>query len=400
MELALFGDEFAVDEPPVGVEPADEVGAKRWVDAEIETLTALQRDLSTSGDGETAAVLAHVVKEHVESRQLWREAIDIHRSAAEHWRESGADLPELHAQLALATAELQVSRYPSAEHAAKRALDLARAADDRRGTATALGRLGELRWHQDDLHGALRLLGKALDILRELGDASAVARAVGNLGMVQSQLGDPRSAIDSLHEALSFFRGIDEHSTALKITNNIGGLYLEIGDNSAARQAFEEVLSKGRGLIGEMDLAISQSNLASLFEIPKETDRAVALASSAINIFRRSGALRHQAIAMNVMGRILLDSGNPDSALELHSEAYRIARSVGAPREEADALSGLDQAQRLLPNRQHGTGTVQYSPPTPDGFDDRPRGETATERTLDRYRELLRPESRATPDGS
>ncbi|MFD8596286.1 BTAD domain-containing putative transcriptional regulator [Kitasatospora sp. NPDC059646] len=400
MDLALFGDEFAMDDPLAAVEPAGGMGAKRWVAAEIETLMALHKDLSTSGDGETAAVLAHVVKEHVESRQLWREAIDMHRSAADHWRESGCDLPELHAQLALATAELQVSRYPSAEQAVQRALDLARAAGDRRGVAAALGRLGELRWHQDDLHGALRLLGEGIDILRELGDASALARAVGNLGMVQSQLGDPRSAIDSLHEALSFFRGIEEHSTALRITNNIGGLYVEIGDNSAARQAFEEVMSKGRGLIGEMDLAISQSNLASLMEIPGENDRAAALASSAIRIFRRSGALRHQAVAMNVLGRIVLGSGNPRSAFELHSEAYRIARSVGAPREEAEALSGLDQAQRLLPDHPRGCGAVQYRPPAPDGIDDRPRSGPTTDQTLDRYRELLRPESRATPDGS
>ncbi|MFJ5925738.1 AfsR/SARP family transcriptional regulator [Kitasatospora sp. NPDC092948] len=400
MELSLFGTEFTTEDPIAAVDPMYETAANHWVGAEIETLIELQRSLRTNGDRESAAVLAHTIKQHVESRQLWREAISIHRSATDYWRETGADLPELHAQLALAVAELRASHYPSAEQAAERALTLAQAAGDRRGIAAALGHLGELHWHQGDLRGALRLLSEAVAILRGLGDAAAVARAVGNLGVIQNELGDPRGAIDSLHEALSFFRGIDEHATALKITHNIGGLYLDIGDNAAARQAFEEVIGKGDGVIDEMALATAQLNLADLMEIPREIDLAVSMASSAVETFRRLDALRHQASAMNTMGRILLDSGNPESAFDLHSEALRIAHSVGAPREEMEARDGLDQAQRLLPGPVQRPGAASHSRPVAAGPDDLPHGGTTTEETLDRYRKLLQGEAGAEPGGS
>ncbi|OKJ08232.1 AfsR/SARP family transcriptional regulator [Kitasatospora sp. CB01950] len=400
IELATFSGEFTMGDRIFDADPAGGVGAEHWVATELASLIDLQKHLRTTGDHDSAAVLAHTLKEHVETRQLWREAIEIHRSAAEHWRERGAEAPELHAQLALATAELRVARYTSAERAGERALTLARASGDRRGIAAALGRLGELHWHQDDLHRAQRLLSEELDILRALGDAAAVARAVGNLGMVQSELGDTRGAIDSLHEALSFFRSIDERSTALKITNNIGGLYLELGDKSAARKAFEEVLSEGDGLIGAMDLAMSQSNLACLMELPEEFDRAVSLAASAIEIFRRSGALRHQAGAMNTMGEILLGSGSPESAFAAYSEAHEIARSIGAPRETVDALNGLDQAEPLLPSHLRRTGTAGHSRPAPTESGERTGTGTTTEETLDRYRELLRTEAHAKPGGS
>ncbi|MGW4381345.1 AfsR/SARP family transcriptional regulator [Kitasatospora sp. NPDC004531] len=373
--------------PTGSAEPGDEVEPNRWVSTEIDTLLSLQKHLQAVGDRESAAALTHVVREHVETRHMWREAMEIHRSAAEYWRDAGAVLHEMHAQLALATAELQVAHYPAAEQAAERALSLAQAAGDRRGAAEALGRLGQQHWHQDDLHSARQRLSEALGLLRELGDAEAVARAVGNLGMVQSELGDARGAIDSLSEALAFARRAGEEAMALRVTNNIGGLYLEIGDESAARQAFEYVQKSGEGLIGSMDMAICRTNLARLMDLPEERDKAISLADSAIHTFRQAGAVRHQASALNVMGRLLLLSGKPESAFDMHSEAHRIAHSIGAPREKVDALSGLDQAQRALPGHP---ALFESAGQAVDG--------AATEETLARYRKLLRSKVPPKPD--
>ncbi|GGQ59787.1 AfsR/SARP family transcriptional regulator [Kitasatospora griseola] len=397
IELTALRDTNAADSSTIGVQPTDTVEPNRWVAVEIATLLDLQKHLRVTEDRESAAVLAHVAREHVESRGLWREAIEMHRAAAEHWCEAGADLPELHAQLALAAAELQVAHYPAAEQAAERALALARTVGDLRGAAEALTRQGQLHSNQDDLRGALRWQREALDILREIGDAGAVARAVGNLGIVQSRLGDTSGAIDSLSEALSFARSAGESALALRIINNTGGLYLEIGDNVAARQAFEHVVRSGEGLIRELDLATAQTNLAQLMRLPQEADKALSLIDSAIHTFRQAGALQHQAGAMNVLGQITLASGNLESAFDLYSEAHRIAHSVGAPREKVDALSGLDQVERLLPSLRQQTRTAGSRRFERTGDGDRPDDGTTAVETLAHYRELLDTKAQPKP---
>ncbi|RKE18511.1 AfsR/SARP family transcriptional regulator [Streptomyces sp. TLI_171] len=391
MDLPSLSPLLTTEDPVIGPAWPGRLSPKAWLATETETLTALERRLRAAGDSESAAVLAHLIAAELDSRCLWPEAGEAHRAAAAHWRAAGADLAEMHAQLALSGAELKLARYPESARAAKRALALAHAGGEQRGAAEALGRLGALRWHQGDLHGALALQRESRSVLRQVGDAAAAARATANLGLVQSQLGDTRAAIDSLSEALSFFRTADEQAVALQITNNIGGLYLEIGDTVAARRAFEAVSEAGEGTISPVDLAVSRVNLSRLMEIPREFDSAIRLIDSSVEVFRRSGSLRQQADAMNAKGLALFRSGNPESAMELFAEAHRIASAIGASREAVDALNGLARVEEVRPGIavRARSGPAEISRGTAGGF--------APEDALAHYREVLRAEAPPNP---
>ncbi|MFD0562458.1 tetratricopeptide repeat protein [Kitasatospora saccharophila] len=280
----------------------------------------------------------------MDSAGLWREALDAHRSAADHWRDAGAAEPELHARLALAHYALRVSRYPDADHAARRALTLAQDTGDRRGTAEALGHLAQLHWRRGEPRQALTLQREALALLRALdAPTAAVAGALVNLGLLQNQLGEPEQALASLNEALSGFHACGDRTTVLRVTANIGALRLDTGDTAAAREALEYVSEHGEGIISEIDLAISRANLAEVLSAAGETGRSLLLIENSLRVFHRLGSLHRQAEAMNVKARILILTGNLESAGEVFAGALGIARSIHAPIEEESARRGLGQ---------------------------------------------------------
>ncbi|MEV7213566.1 BTAD domain-containing putative transcriptional regulator [Kitasatospora cineracea] len=339
------------------------VPAPGWLATETASLSDLEKSLRAGGDRRSAAVLAHVMNGRLDSECLWREAVDAHRSAAEHWREEGAAEPEMHAQLALAHYALRVSRYPDADRAAHRALTLARTVGDHRGAAEAMGHLAQLRWRQDDPREALTLQREVLEILRGLGTApAATAAALANLGMLQNRLGEPEQALDSLNEALSGFRSCGDRSALLRVTANMGALQIDIGDQ-AARDSLEYVSENGEGIIPEIDLAASRLNLAEVVSAAGEIDRALRLIEGSLRTFHRLGSLHRQAEAMNLKARVLLLSGNPESVGETYAGALGIARSIHAPREEATALQGLNR----LAEHWGEPGREPAAPPTPVG---------------------------------
>jgi tetratricopeptide (TPR) repeat protein len=55
-----------------------------------------------------------------------------------------------------------------------------------------------------------------------------------------------------------------------------------------------------------------------------------------------------EAWALNVLGTILLDTGQPDGALIRHADALRLAAETGNRKLEADAHSGLGHAHQRV----------------------------------------------------
>ncbi|MFJ5231805.1 AfsR/SARP family transcriptional regulator [Kitasatospora sp. NPDC088391] len=339
LPLRALSPELAEEPAPVPPEALRTVRAHSWLAAETETLLDLEKDLRTNGDPESAAVLAHLLAGRLDAEGLWPEAIGIHRAAAEHWRARGAEAPELHALLALSAVRSKVGRHPDAEHAARRALHLARTTADPRGTAESLGHLAQARWRQGDLPAALALQEEALSVLHELGAATATATA--NIGLLHGMLGDDETALHHLTEALADFRARGDRAAAVRTTMNIGGIHLRAGNHTAARNSLEFALQNGSGVVPVADMAAIRLNLAEIMSAAGEIAPALAVAEECLQVFHRLGILQRQAEAMNFKGMLLLRSGDPESAGEAYAGALAVARSIGSPQDEAAARCGL-----------------------------------------------------------
>lgn len=327
----------------------DEKTVKGWLAAELPGLTAIEQHARTTGMAEEAAWLAHVLAGHLESEGLWREAIEMHSAASDHWHTHGVPLPEAHALLALASVRIRAARYPDAARAAERALAIAREQGSAACTAEALEKLAAIHWHRSNLTTALSIQHEVIEIHRASQDQGNQARCLNNLGIILLHLGDSGAALAAFTEAGPLASGLKDTRLELKILGNIGGIHLGTRNPDAARIIFERILSTAVDILSPDDLATVRVNLAASLPLPEESARATELYRSALKTFRASGNRRTEADTMNGLGTVHRKSGQFTAAIEQHSRALELARSIGAQREQATALRGLGQAE-------HSTG--------------------------------------------
>jgi DNA-binding SARP family transcriptional activator len=341
-------------EPPAGEAPvatprmADATAARAWLAADLEALLAVEFRARQDGAAERAAWLAHVLGEFADSEGHWPEAVAMHQAAAAHWRAAGAPRAECRALLDLATVHARVGRYPKAADAAERALILARDSGDDIGTAEALGQLGVLQWHIGEYETGLTLHQQCLELRRRSGDTRDYGRSLNNVGIAHLYMGDYRSALENFTFALRAVREAGDVELQATFLNNLAEFHLRTGDTDAARAAFKEALAIGSVVLSETKRAVIRMNLAGAVAGSGEPDAALELCRSALTTFRRTGDIRHEAHALNGLGKVLLDAGHWSEAKSHHEGALRLARRIGASHDEAAALRGTGTAERAL----------------------------------------------------
>ncbi|MFJ9696138.1 AfsR/SARP family transcriptional regulator [Kitasatospora sp. NPDC101183] len=341
-----------------GLSPADslldeldwqsDTSIRTWLKAELPGLVAVENHARATGMPEEAAWLAHALADLLYAEGLWREATEMHRAASEHWRTHGVSLPESHALVALSAIRIRTARYPAAEEAAERALDIARSGGDTACAAEALKKLSEIRWHQSDLTSALSFQRQALDIHRKSGDTWNRTRSLNNIGAILLNSGNHEAALASFTEALPLATEMGDSRLKLLILGNLGGIHLSTRNPSAARDAFEQILAIGEDILSPNDFATVRVNLANSLPLPEEADRAAELLTLALHTYREAGNRRSESDALNGLGTVLRETGRLDAALDRHRSALDLARSIGAQREEATALRGLGQTENSL----------------------------------------------------
>lgn len=324
--------------------------AKDWLEAEHAGLVALTTHAHQVGLAETGAWLAHVLAGHLDAEAYWREAQDMHRAAAAHWRSRANDRQEAWALIDLGATLANASHNDSATGALERGLALARSEGDQDATANALGLLGRLRWNQSRLHESLAFQEEVLTIRLEQDDQLNVARCLANIGVLHRSMGNSEAAQDAYDSALPFARNFNDRVLELRILNNLGELHLTSGRNPAARDMFERILDIGDGLMPPVDLSVIRTNLAATLPIPDELERALSLYRSALATFREVGSARYESDSLNGLGETLAAAGRLQEAQDHHAAALELARSIGAAREEVAALRGLGQCEAALGN--------------------------------------------------
>jgi predicted ATPase/DNA-binding SARP family transcriptional activator len=90
----------------------------------------------------------------------------------------------------------------------ERSLELARAAGDARGAATARFRLGVVGWHDSDPAYVREAWEESARAFRELGDRIGEIQAIGNLGGLEWEAGDRTRAVPMVEEALAAAREV------------------------------------------------------------------------------------------------------------------------------------------------------------------------------------------------
>ncbi|HEY6834871.1 MAG TPA: adenylate/guanylate cyclase domain-containing protein [Gaiellaceae bacterium] len=168
----------------------------------------------------------------------------------------------------------------------------------------------------------------ALDWAIEAGEADAGLRLLWMLEMYWST-NDPlggRARVDALLAAAGEPVDAAAHARALRFR---GATYDFTGETALAETEYERAIEAFRLLGDELEAGHLGHRIA--FDAMHEGDleRARRLASEALELDRRTGNRRDEALALNVLGMVAFDQGDRENGLRLSLEAASVAGDLG-----------------------------------------------------------------------
>ena len=232
----------------------------------------------------------------------------------------------------------------------RRALDLARRAEDRLGEANVLKAIGDVQQFRDDRDGALGSYQQALALFREMGAKLGEANVLAALSrfMIDS---DPPQSQALLQQALTLREAIDDAYDMGADLGNYGIALLQRGRGAEALPYLERAraIFAARGiqhLLPQMDALIAQARGSGAAPAGPDPDSA--------QIIQRFLPL------LVAIARVALGDDGPRAAIEqalaqLEAKGWRLSAAVAriwAGERERDALvAGLDAQDTALIDR-------------------------------------------------
>lgn len=241
--------------------------------------------------------------------------------------------------------------YKAAEASARRALELAEAADDGRQLALALYHVAWAELRNERPHKALELGRRALAILVRVGDPAASARCKGVIGMAHEQIGDYGAARRSLLEALRYNREVGNLPQIASLLNNLGYVANVQGDYAAALTFLEEGLRVARESRARLNEIYILTNLAHTLNGVGDYAEAEAEARRGIDLCQ-SSRMPTYADFYTALSEACLGQGRVTEAVEAAQQALDTAREVEGPREVAAACRSLGMAIGAMSDSQ------------------------------------------------
>ncbi|WP_411143337.1 AfsR/SARP family transcriptional regulator [Streptomyces sp. x-80] len=318
--------------------------AKDWLTTERSNLLTAERHARTHGAPDRAALLSHALAGFLDAECHWTDTVRMHRHAVDHWERADDRRALRLALLDLSATHANTSDYAHAAEAGRRALALARAADDTDTTAEALRALGVLHWHLGKNDEALALYKETLEIHRASGNAWDLARSQNNIAISFLFLGDHHRARKYFCQAIENFQKLGDQRNLAKTLNNFGDLHTQMGEQGLARQTYEESLRIAKRIGSLSDQATVQVNLAGLLAATGD-ELALDMYQECLFIFRRLGDRKNEANSLIGLGKAHHLFGRPAEAATYHGKALELARNIGAAHEEVESLRRLGQAE-------------------------------------------------------
>ncbi len=178
-------------------------------------------------------------------------------------------------------------------------------ADARRAEACLKTSAGDAAWRQGsraESKAALRHYERAAGLWRSQGDDQAAAVAEIRMGRAWDTLGGTRQAVTHWEQALAWFRGRGRRDAPPSaLCNNLGGDYMTLGRIVRARSLFLEAMAGAK----------------------------------------RRGERYEEAVALNNLGILDRQAGDPWSALTLFEEARLDWREIGDRRGEGTTVENI-----------------------------------------------------------
>ena len=208
------------------------------------------------------------------------------------------------------------------------------------------------------LDHALALHQAAAEIAQAAGDRAGQATALNNLGYIYRLVGQYSAAISSLTPALSLYRDLGNQDAQVETLNLLGAVHNEIDDLPAAAAAAAEALTSARAAgdrSGEADALVTLA-IAQQDDIGYRA--ATEMYSQALALLREAGDQHGLARALTVAGITQKWLGDYGQAVSSFTEAATLSRDLGDPLYEGLALIRLGNVHRVTGDYQAAATAV------------------------------------------
>ena len=183
---------------------------------------------------------------------------------------------------------------------------------------------------------ASNYLEKALDLAKKQKDKPLEARVHFALGNLYSQMSDYQTALESYLKTLAMFEELGNRERLPGIYHNIGSLYQRLNNHAQALINFDKsiALAKETGNVeSEGFTLMAMSNIY----MEKDHEEAIRLSSRAKEIFRETGNLYNEIMAVLTIAQSHYKAENYSLASDFANRGLKLAKQTDYPKLVAEA---------------------------------------------------------------
>jgi predicted ATPase len=245
--------------------------------------------------------------------------------------ENGLDATHAYALFAKAWALFRLERLEEALPIAQEALEQSALSNRRDIMALSQNTLGAIYKYLGQYGASEEHQQLALQLFQEVGDQRRVAGVLNNLGETARLQRDYPKAHDYYQQAVTMANQIGERDWLVEFYSNLGYSQIKLGEFHDAEQAFLQAISVARETRPQED-AMLCIRLAEAYLFQEKWAAAIAAASEALSLARKSQQFAVEGEAWRVLGRV----------------AEKTAAPVPVGSSQHDAASCLAESKRVF----------------------------------------------------
>ena len=339
-----------------------------YVDTDADALEAHIADLSyhfyEAGEWGKALDYAKRAGEKAQSLETPRAAVQHFTralAAAHHWQQAP---PSDHLYRGRGLAYEILGEFESARKDLETALELARAAGDRRGEWQTLLELGKL-WRSRNYDQTNNYLRRARELARLLDDPTALAQSLNWIGTWYLFTEQPHEARRCHQEALTLFQSLNDQPGIAQTFDHLGMAHCVGGDQRQGAAHFKEAIALFQRLDNRQQLVMNLTSLSTcgvgvatdvMFPAAVSLAECVNWSEGAIQLARQIGWRGGEAYAVMSSGYALAGHGQYAQTLTIGRHGLEIASEVEHRQRMCLALRYLGALHLdllALPTAQH-----------------------------------------------
>ena len=241
-----------------------------------------------------------------------------------------------------------IKRFDGAERALNTALRLSRDGGDKRLERSALRSLGLLRWHQDRHLEALDIAEKTLEFDRAIGDERSIIGDLANIGNILRALGDYDRARAVLEEALAMPAAEREPAPVSSVLHNLANVHCACGDVDAALACLLRADDAMRVNMLPVHRSFHLTTIAHIRLQQGDIDAAVQAYQQAVDLSRRARHAEGLAQALRLLGEVQFQLQQDAAATASLAEAAVLFAQLEDPTSQADLWAKVAIARERL----------------------------------------------------